>query len=242
MAKLEYIDECASGTSGCSQGCTNSVPGFECFCFPGYQIPSPGLSFLCVDIDECATNNGGCEDTCVNNDGSFTCECGQGFELAPDGLTCDDIDECATANGGCDQICNNNEGSFSCDCNPGYELQPDGESCQEIPDDIILQITYCKKYKIVDKCKKYRKARKYCEEKLDGALATVTNPALNNLLVSNLEERDDAGILRCDSFWFNGKRSIRKSCFRNFIWGQNHHSSMSEGGSSDTDRKCGQFW
>lgn len=32
------VDECAEGTSGCSQQCNNTIGSFECSCVDGYQL------------------------------------------------------------------------------------------------------------------------------------------------------------------------------------------------------------
>ena len=32
------IDECTEGSSGCNQNCTNSIGGYSCTCYPGYQL------------------------------------------------------------------------------------------------------------------------------------------------------------------------------------------------------------
>ena len=32
------VDECAEGTSGCSQECTNTIGGFVCSCVEGYEL------------------------------------------------------------------------------------------------------------------------------------------------------------------------------------------------------------
>ena len=34
------IDECAIGTSGCSQLCNNTIGSYVCLCNPGYQLSS----------------------------------------------------------------------------------------------------------------------------------------------------------------------------------------------------------
>jgi hypothetical protein len=36
------IDECAEGTSGCSQQCNNTIGSFECSCIDGYRLAFDG--------------------------------------------------------------------------------------------------------------------------------------------------------------------------------------------------------
>ena len=36
------VDECAEGTSGCSQECNNTIGSFECSCIDGYQLAFNG--------------------------------------------------------------------------------------------------------------------------------------------------------------------------------------------------------
>ena len=36
------VDECAEGTSGCSQECTNTVGSFDCSCVDGYELARNG--------------------------------------------------------------------------------------------------------------------------------------------------------------------------------------------------------
>ena len=36
------IDECAEGTSGCSQQCNNTIGSFECSCVDGYRLAFDG--------------------------------------------------------------------------------------------------------------------------------------------------------------------------------------------------------
>lgn len=36
------IDECAEGTSGCSQECTNTDGNFTCSCMDGYELAGDG--------------------------------------------------------------------------------------------------------------------------------------------------------------------------------------------------------
>ena len=32
------VNECDGNTTGCSQGCSNLIGGFQCFCWNGYAI------------------------------------------------------------------------------------------------------------------------------------------------------------------------------------------------------------
>ena len=80
------VDECARGTSGCSQNCTNTIGSFECSCFSsGYKLIN-GKN--CTDIDECALEIDDCHvnATCLNTIGSFKCTCDPGFQ--GDGKNC----------------------------------------------------------------------------------------------------------------------------------------------------------
>ena len=122
------MDECQDGP--CAQECVNTLGGFRCECWVGYEPGGPGEG-ACVDVDECAPSHSPCAQGCTNTDGSFYCSCEGGYVLAgEDGTRCVDVDECAGPQGGlCDSLCFNTEGSFRCGCLPGWELSPDGVSC-----------------------------------------------------------------------------------------------------------------
>ena len=80
------IDECATNSGGCSQGCNNTDGSFHCFCNNGYELSDDGRT--CRDIDECLMDTHNCQQVCVNTDGGFRCECDQGYQVNDDGSTC----------------------------------------------------------------------------------------------------------------------------------------------------------
>ena len=99
------VDECANGTDGCAQTCTNSEGSYTCSCDSGYTLLTDNLNcegkkilqseisrsttLIIIDIDECATNNGGCAQICTNTNPSFVCSCDMRHILAADNLTCE---------------------------------------------------------------------------------------------------------------------------------------------------------
>ncbi|KAM9982359.1 hypothetical protein ACTFIZ_006877 [Dictyostelium cf. discoideum] len=121
-------DECADGTSGCTNGCSNRVDGFDCTCPSGYRLQSDGKS--CSDIDECAEGSSGCSHGCNNNGGSFTCTCPAGYRLGSNGKTCELNDPCANNN--CEGTCVASGSTFTCRCDSGYTLSSNGYSCNDI--------------------------------------------------------------------------------------------------------------
>ena len=50
------IDECAEGTSGCSQQCNNTIGSFECSCVDGYRLALDGK--ICNGMHVYATYGG----------------------------------------------------------------------------------------------------------------------------------------------------------------------------------------
>ncbi|EAL68479.1 EGF-like domain-containing protein [Dictyostelium discoideum AX4] len=121
-------DECADGSSGCSNGCSNRVGGFDCTCPTGYRLNSDLKS--CSDIDECAEGSSGCSNGCSNSGGSFTCTCPAGYRLGSNGKTCEVNDPCASSN--CEGTCVASGNSFTCSCGSGYTLSSNGYSCNDI--------------------------------------------------------------------------------------------------------------
>lgn len=121
-------DECADGSSGCSNGCSNRVGGFDCTCPTGYRLNSDLKS--CSDIDECAEGSSGCSNGCSNSGGSFTCICPAGYRLGSNGKTCEVNDPCASSN--CEGTCVASGNSFTCSCGSGYTLSSNGYSCNDI--------------------------------------------------------------------------------------------------------------
>ena len=47
MFRISDVDECALGTSGCLQNCTNTIGSFNCSCYNGYKL-SINDSRFCV--------------------------------------------------------------------------------------------------------------------------------------------------------------------------------------------------
>lgn len=122
------IDECQD--SPCAQDCVNTLGGFHCECWVGYQSSGPKEE-ACEDVDECAAAYSPCAQGCINTDGSFYCSCKEGYIVSgEDSTQCEDIDECSDARGNpCDSLCFNTDGSFRCGCPPGWELAPNGVFC-----------------------------------------------------------------------------------------------------------------
>ncbi|XP_078585661.1 oncoprotein-induced transcript 3 protein-like [Branchiostoma floridae x Branchiostoma japonicum] len=70
----EDIDECAIGTSGCSQLCENTEGSYYCRCASGYQLGSD--NHTCTDINECEGGDDICASiysNCVNVAGGYHC-------------------------------------------------------------------------------------------------------------------------------------------------------------------------
>jgi len=80
--KCENINECNNITL-CDRkngGCNDKIPGYECYCNPGWNLTSDGTP--CIDIDECASpllNE--CEQICKNSPGAYSCDCDEGYKL-----------------------------------------------------------------------------------------------------------------------------------------------------------------
>lgn len=80
------VNECDSGTHGCSGTCENLIGSYRCACAGGYRLASDLRK--CDDIDECLGRP--CDYQCQNLPGSFSCECPDGFLLNPNNSrTCD---------------------------------------------------------------------------------------------------------------------------------------------------------
>lgn len=86
LFELLDIDECAEGTDGCAQTCTNAVGSYSCSCTTGYHLASNRHG--CNDISECVLGTHTCNQTCTNTVGSYTCSCYSGYHLASDEQTC----------------------------------------------------------------------------------------------------------------------------------------------------------
>lgn len=126
------VDECQDAP--CAQECVNTLGGFRCECWVGYEPRDPGEG-ACEDMDECAPSRSPCAQGCTNTHGSFFCSCEEGYVLAgEDSTQCLDVDECVSLAGSpCDGLCLNTQGTFHCSCLPGWELGPDGVSCTTSP-------------------------------------------------------------------------------------------------------------
>jgi len=71
------IDECLIGSHNCPQLCTNTIGGFSCSCYEGYDINNN-----CADIDECLNKTLiQCIGECYNYPGGFICRCKTGYSL-----------------------------------------------------------------------------------------------------------------------------------------------------------------
>ncbi|XP_055977545.1 thrombomodulin [Sorex fumeus] len=119
----EDVDDCLSEPSLCRQRCVNTQGGFECHCFPGYEM----LNGECVESqDPCFGND--CEYQCQPVGGTnFLCICAEGF--APDQQ---DPRKCQmfcnkTA---CEADCDPNNPEV-CRCPEGYILD-EGYMCTDI--------------------------------------------------------------------------------------------------------------
>ncbi|XP_052219419.1 matrilin-2-like isoform X1 [Dreissena polymorpha] len=84
-------DECAAGTSGCAQQCTNTQGSYVCSCLPGYWLWTD--KHTCIETDECAAGTSGCAQQCTNTQGSYECSCLPGYWLWTDKHTCN-CDNC----------------------------------------------------------------------------------------------------------------------------------------------------
>ena len=83
---LTDVDECAEGTHGCAQTCTNQVGSYSCSCGSGYLLASDHRG--CIDINECTEGTNGCSQQCTNTIGSYRCSCSSGYRLASDRQAC----------------------------------------------------------------------------------------------------------------------------------------------------------
>eukprot|EP00731_Ephydatia_muelleri_P015150 Em0008g870a len=83
------VNECAVNNGGCGQVCTDSNPGYNCSCNPGYMLNPDGVN--CSGVNECAVNNGGCSQICNDTIPGYFCSCYPGYQLLPNGTNCTNI-------------------------------------------------------------------------------------------------------------------------------------------------------
>lgn len=72
---------------GCTQGCTNSIGSYSCYCGNGYSLNADLLA--CDNVNECAADNThSCYSTalCTDTVGGYDCACPEGFRLKVKGL------------------------------------------------------------------------------------------------------------------------------------------------------------
>ncbi|XP_053568163.1 thrombomodulin [Bombina bombina] len=69
------IDDCKINPKICDHQCSNTIGGFECSCFPGYEMADG----QCEDIDECLNPKYICEHDCNNYPGGYNCSCSDGY-------------------------------------------------------------------------------------------------------------------------------------------------------------------
>ncbi|KAJ7390034.1 hypothetical protein OS493_027559 [Desmophyllum pertusum] len=127
MKTCTDINECMTGSHGCSHKCSNNDGSFTCTCHAGYALAADKKT--CQDVNECDTpvlNN--CSQVCENNNGSFQCSCDDGFSLAPDNTSCTAnakmlsyfrYNECGSVSPCSAGVCDNIPGSFQCTCPVG---------------------------------------------------------------------------------------------------------------------------
>jgi len=131
FVRVNDVDECAQGTSGCSQLCENNVGSYTCKCMNGYQMVNDSMT--CQDLNECELDHD-CSQLCWNTPGSFFCSCRRGFQLQSDQRKCQDLDECAYPNmHNCTQLCNNTVGGYLCSCRNDFLLALDNITCISVP-------------------------------------------------------------------------------------------------------------
>ncbi|XP_004614474.1 thrombomodulin [Sorex araneus] len=150
--RCEDVDDCLLEPSPCKQRCVNTQGGFECHCFPGYEM----LDGECVELlDPCFGND--CEYQCQPiGETDFRCICAEGFApdpkdphkclmfcnktvceadcdpnspgvcRCPEGYILDEDSMCADidecASNECTGACRNLPGSFECLCGPETAL------------------------------------------------------------------------------------------------------------------------
>lgn len=147
----EDVDDCALVPNPCPQLCVNTQGGFECHCYPGFDL----VDGECVEpLDPCFGTN--CEYQCLPLGQNYRCICAEGFApvpdephrcqmfcnqttcpadcdpnypstcLCPEGYILDEGSLCADIdecdNGYCQDECRNLPGSYECICGPDSPL------------------------------------------------------------------------------------------------------------------------
>ncbi|XP_012508584.1 PREDICTED: thrombomodulin [Propithecus coquereli] len=121
--RCEDVDDCLLDDSPCPQRCVNTQGGFECHCYPGYEL----VDGECVEpVDPCFGAN--CEYQCQPvGQTNYTCVCAEGFVPKPQEphrcqMFCNQT--------ACPADCDPNTPA-SCRCPDGYILD-EGFMCTDI--------------------------------------------------------------------------------------------------------------
>jgi hypothetical protein len=127
VAERDFVDECATGLSNCSEhaSCSDITGGFECLCRPGYE----GDGVVCTDIDECQAKPPPCrtDQVCNNTVGASECSCPLGLSDAEDGLGCRSV--CGDNLLAPEEQCDFPAGQFQAGCVPPESLDPATPPC-----------------------------------------------------------------------------------------------------------------
>ncbi|XP_064407903.1 latent-transforming growth factor beta-binding protein 3 isoform X2 [Latimeria chalumnae] len=128
------IDECALfGNEICKEGiCTNTHPGYECYCKQGFYYDASLLE--CVDVDECHDESNCVNGQCINTRGSYQCNCTPPLLYEDVKKRCVppseiDIDECQDPSNCKFGQCVNTPGSYYCVCRAPRTLDATGNEC-----------------------------------------------------------------------------------------------------------------
>ncbi|XP_036355082.1 serine/threonine-protein kinase N1-like [Octopus sinensis] len=149
------IDECASGTDLCDQICRNTVTGYECDCYPGYQLIDNGVDceglilihlknrfcrydYITIHAGEGHSYGKFCGNKIpspiLTNTSSIFISFNSDYEISGKGFELSfqiDINECSLENGNCSHLCKNLYRTYQCYCRAGYALAIDKKSCFE---------------------------------------------------------------------------------------------------------------
>ncbi|XP_052775111.1 uncharacterized protein LOC128213450 [Mya arenaria] len=132
----EDINECESGTTPCTQGCTNFPGAFSCTCEVGYSLLDDRVT--CEECEswrygENCTESCDCDNARSCDRATGECDCKQGWTSAK----CDeDINECENVSlFECmdHSFCLNTDGGYLCVCERGYQ-QTEDETCSVCPE------------------------------------------------------------------------------------------------------------